>query len=92
MHSFGYGRRSCLGQNVVDDEMFVFGASVLWAFNMTPKICPSTGKPVPIDDQATNSHVILEPNPFQMTFEPRSDKRASQILEGYNKVRGELRV
>jgi len=92
MHTFGWGRRTCLGQNIVDDEMFVFGAATLWAFNSEPKTCPATGKPVPIDTQATNSHVILEPNDYQMAFKPRSEERARQILENYHSVLGQLKL
>ncbi len=92
MHSFGWGRRTCLGQNIVDDEMFVFGAGVLWGFNLGPKFCPLTGKQVHIDTQATNSHVILEPLDYQITIEPRSEKRAAQILDGFHKVQKELRL
>ncbi|KAK4183360.1 putative cytochrome P450 E-class, group I [Podospora australis] len=92
MHTFGWGRRTCLGQNIVDDEMFVFGAATLWAFNSGPKICPRTGVPVPIDTQATNSHVILEPRPYHLSFKPRSDERAKQILENYHNVLGELKL
>lgn len=92
MHTFGWGRRTCLGQNVVNDETFVFGAAVLWAMNIAPQTCPRTGKPVPIDTQATNSHVILEPLPFQLSIKPRSEKRACQILDGYKTVVGELKV
>ncbi|ORY65762.1 cytochrome P450 [Pseudomassariella vexata] len=92
MHTFGWGRRTCLGQHIVDDEMFVTGASVLWAFNMTKKKCPVTGKDVDFDSEATNAHVILEPLPFPMDFAPRSEKRAAQILSGYAEVREKLRV
>jgi cytochrome P450 len=92
MHTFGWGRRTCLGQNIVDDEMFVFGAASLWAFNSGPKVCPRTGKVVPIDTQATNSHVILEPSPFQLDFKPRSPERAQQVLDGYKSVLGELKL
>jgi hypothetical protein len=92
MHSFGWGRRTCLGQNIVDDEMFVFGAATLWAFEISQKVCPRTGKPVPIDTQATNSHVILEPLPYQIDMRPRSDARAGHILKGYEAVRAELKV
>ncbi|KAH8885324.1 cytochrome P450 [Thozetella sp. PMI_491] len=92
MHSFGWGRRTCLGQNIVDDEMFVFGAAVLWAFKLGPKYCPMTGEQVPIDTQATNSHVILEPLDYQISIEPRSDARAAQVLEGFHKVQKELRL
>ncbi|KAL1849924.1 hypothetical protein VTK73DRAFT_9787 [Phialemonium thermophilum] len=92
MHTFGWGRRTCLGQNVVDDETFVFGAAVAWAFDLAPRTCPATGKPVPIDTQATNSHVILEPKPFQLSIKPRSEKRAADVLDGYKAVLGELRL
>ena len=92
MHSFGWGRRTCLGQNIVDDEMFVFGAAVMWAFNLGRKYCPLTGEEVPVDTQATNSHVILEPNDFHISIKPRSDERAAQILEGYRLVQKDLRV
>ncbi|KAJ4289940.1 hypothetical protein N0V88_006737 [Collariella sp. IMI 366227] len=92
MHSFGWGRRTCLGQNIVDDETFVFGAAVLWAFKLGPKVCPRTGKEVPIDTQATNSHVILEPNAYQISIHPRSEERGREVLEGYAASREKLRV
>jgi hypothetical protein len=92
MHSFGWGRRTCLGQNIVDDETFVFAAATLWGFTLAPKICPRTGKQVPIDTQATNSHVILEPEPYQLSIKARSDERGRQILEQYHAVMGELKI
>ncbi|KAL0943476.1 Fumitremorgin C synthase 1 [Colletotrichum truncatum] len=92
MHTFGWGRRACLGQNLVDDEMFVAGAAVCWAFDMGLKKCPATGKDVTFDSQATNSNVILEPLPFPMQFKIRSPERAQAVLDGYNVVRDNLRV
>ncbi|KAK1833503.1 cytochrome P450 1A1 [Podospora conica] len=92
MHTFGWGRRTCLGQNIVDDEMFVFGAATLWSFNLSQKTCPRTGKIVPIDTQATNSHVILEPNTYQIDIKPRSPERGKQVLENYHSVLGQLRL
>ena len=92
MHTFGWGRRTCLGKDIADDEMFVCGAGVLWAFDLAQKVCPRTGKVIPIDTQATNSHVILEPSPFQISIQPRSEERAGQILDGYAAVRKECRT
>jgi hypothetical protein len=92
MHTFGWGRRTCLGQHIVDDEMFVTGAGVLWAFNLSKKVCPMTGKEVDFDSEATNAHVILEALPFPMDLQPRSERRAAQILTGYAEVRDQLRV
>lgn len=92
MHTFGWGRRSCLGQLLVDDEMFVAGAAVCWAFNMGPKRCPVTGRAIEFDTQATNSNVILEPKPFPMEFKARSEKRAKVVIEQFAEVRSTLRV
>ncbi|KAI8304093.1 hypothetical protein K4K59_012912 [Colletotrichum sp. SAR11_240] len=92
MHTFGWGRRTCLGQNLVDDEMFVAGAAVCWAFDMGLKKCPATGKDVTFDTEATNSNVILEPLPFPMQFKVRSSERAQTLLQGYNAIRNELKV
>ncbi|KAI1105474.1 cytochrome P450 [Jackrogersella minutella] len=92
MHTFGWGRRTCLGQHIVDDEMFVSGAGVLWAFNLIQKKCPKTGKIIEIDSEATNAHVILEPLPFPCEFKPRSDEKVAQILSGYAEIRDQLKV
>jgi hypothetical protein len=92
MHTFGWGRRTCLGKDIVDDEMFVCGAGMLWGHNLAQKACPLTGELIPINTTATNSHVILEPLPYQISIKPRSDTRAQQIMDGYAKVRKELRV
>lgn len=92
MHSFGWGRRTCLGKDIVDDELFVTGAALLWGFDMAQTVCPRTGEKVPIDTQATNAHVILEPLPFSMTFRPRSPERAALIVRGYEGVQAGLKV
>lgn len=92
MHTFGWGRRTCLGQNLADDETFIVAASVLWGFNLALKKCPSTGKDITFDTQATNSNVILEPTPFPLDIQPRSDERAKLIMEQFSSVRGELKV
>ncbi|KAI0890123.1 cytochrome P450 [Annulohypoxylon maeteangense] len=92
MHTFGWGRRVCLGQHIVDDEMFVSGAGVLWAFNLVRKTCPKTGEVIEFDSEGTNAHVILEPLPFPCDFQPRSTKRTAQILLGYADIRDQLKI
>lgn len=92
MHTFGWGRRTCLGKDIVDDEMFVCGAALLWGLTLAQKRCPLTGDLIPIDTQATNSHVILEPSPFQISIQPRTPARAQQILDNFAKVRDQVRV
>lgn len=92
MHSFGYGRRKCLGMDIVDIELFVTGASVLWAFDMSQDVDAETGEKIAIDTYATNSHVILEPDPYRMRFAVRSDARRATVTENYVQVAPELKV
>jgi len=92
MHTFGWGRRQCLGQRIVDDEMFVAGAGICWGFDLSTKRCECTGEEVKFDTQATNSNVILEPLPFPIEIKPRSEARAKLIMENYYAVRPTLRV
>jgi hypothetical protein len=92
MHSFGWGRRTCLGRSLADDEIFVVAASILWGFNLEQKKCPLTGEKVMFDDQATNSSVILEPKPFPLDIKPRTEERAKLIMDEYTAVRGSLKV
>lgn len=92
MHTFGWGRRTCLGQHIVDDEMFVSGAGVMWAFNLEKKTCPVTGKEIEFDSQATNAHVILEPLDFPCDFKPRSPEKAKLVMGQYVDVRDDLRL
>ena len=91
MHTFGWGRRQCLGQSIADEELFLFGATVCWAFNLSLKKCPMTGAEIRFDDQATNSHVILEPTAWPMDIKPRKG-RACVITKEFEAVRDELRV
>lgn len=92
MHTFGWGRRTCLGQNLADDELFIVAASVCWAYDMTPKKCPMTGQDVCFDSQSTNSNVILEPTPFPMELRVRSEVKAEKIMVQFVEVRGSLKV
>lgn len=91
-HTFGWGRRKCVGMDIVDHELFVTGAGLLWAFNMTQATDAVTGEKVPIDTQKTNAHVILEPIGFDMKFEVRSEKRREAVLRNYCEVAGGLKV
>lgn len=92
MHTFGWGRRKCLGQTLADDEMFAVAAAVCWGFDLGLRRCPITGKEVKFDSQATNSNVILEPLPFPLEVKPRSAARAKAMLDQYAAVQGVLQV
>lgn len=56
---------------------------LLWAFNMKKKIDPITGLEIDISLTASNSLLIIKPDPFQMAFEPRSASRKAEIEENW---------
>lgn len=92
MHTFGWGRRMCLGQSIADHELFIVGASVVWGFSVSAKKCPLTGEEIVFDDQATNSSVILEPTIFPMNLKPRSPGHAKNIMRQYESIQTEMRA
>lgn len=71
--TFGFGRRICPGSNLADASTMIVSATLLWAFNMTPKL-DAKGKPtdLPNMDMATfQSSVVATPQPFSATLTPR---------------------
>jgi len=85
MTSFGFGQRACLGQSLTRDETFVACGGLLWGFNLVKKkdvngnvIEPSTNK--------SNSLLIVKPDPYEMAFEPRSEKRRAEIISQWQET------
>ncbi|RFU33339.1 hypothetical protein B7463_g3033, partial [Scytalidium lignicola] len=80
LSSFGYGQRTCLGQSLTQDELLVACGGLCWGFIMRKKIDPVTGREIEIDLQASNSLLIIKPDPFQMEFMPRTDVRKAEMI------------
>lgn len=83
MTSFGYGRRQCLGQTLTQDELLVACGGLLWGFNMAKKVDPVTGLEIDIPLSQSNSLLIIKPDPFEMAFHPRSEKRREEIRRNW---------
>jgi hypothetical protein len=86
MSSFGYGQRACLGQTLTQDETLVACGALLWAFDLKKKIDPVTGLEIDVSTTASNSLLIIKPNPFQMAFKPRSDARKAEIIQNWKEA------
>jgi hypothetical protein len=83
MTSFGWGQRSCLGQSLTRDETVVACGGLLWAYNLVKKKGPN-GKLIDPPLNKSNSLLIVKPDPFDMAFEPRSEKRRQETIELWN--------
>lgn len=86
MSSFGYGQRACLGQTLTQDELLVACGGLLWAFNMRKRVDPVTGLEVDISTTASNSLLIIKPDPFQMAFVPRNETRKAEIVHNWKEA------
>ena len=82
MFIFGYGRRACMGQDLVEAELIITIGNLAWACNIAKKL-DVNGKPMPVpletNDAAYTAQLISRPKKFPFTLVPRSEKRSEQI-------------
>lgn len=69
-----------MGQNLTQDELLLACGGLLWGFNCKRKIDPKTGLAIDPNIDKGNSLLIIKPDPFEMQFEPRSEKKLERIL------------
>lgn len=79
MTSFGFGQRQCLGMSLTQDELVVACGALAWCFNLKHKVDPKTGEEIDVPTDKCGSLLIIKPDPFQMAFEPRSEKKREEI-------------
>lgn len=60
--------------------MLVACGGVCWAYNLTHKIDSVTQQRIEIDTKKSNSLLIVKPDPFQMDFVPRNEKRQDDVV------------
>jgi cytochrome P450 len=46
--TFGFGKRTCIGNHVANDSLFIFIATTLWAMNLE-RVSDEQGKEIPLD-------------------------------------------
>ncbi|KAJ7123607.1 cytochrome P450 [Mycena epipterygia] len=70
-HSFGFGRRICVGQHVANNSLFINIANILWAFTISP-LTDAHGVPIlPEQTESVNMGLVIRPPPFKCVFTPR---------------------
>lgn len=80
--TFGYGRRICMGMDLVEQEFLVGMGSMAWAFNFSKKL-DEAGRPIDIPAHDYTSLLISRPRPFQFAIQPRSEGREVQLYAQY---------
>ncbi|ORY09996.1 cytochrome P450 [Clohesyomyces aquaticus] len=80
--TFGWGRRVCSGQALAEQGTWLTIARLVWGFRVGPAF-DASGKPIPVDIFDYTNGLNMRPQPFKVTFTPRSEAiRETIIREG----------
>ncbi|KAJ7463500.1 cytochrome P450 [Mycena galericulata] len=79
-HSYGFGRRICVGRHVANNMMFIEIASLLWAFNIAPGLDANGVQTLP-DPMSLKLEGPMRPGPFYSTITPRSKDVESIVAQ-----------
>jgi hypothetical protein len=77
---FGYGRRTCMGVDIVNHELFLVSGALAWAFNFKKKI-GEDGNEIPVKDLEYSSLLIAKPDWFFFDLTVRSEKKKYMIVD-----------
>jgi Cytochrome P450 len=72
---FGFGRRTCQGVPIVEQDLFLSMGGMAWAFDMRKKRDSVTGKEIPVHWNEYTPLLIAKPEKFQFDAVPRSEEK-----------------
>ncbi|KAI0770513.1 cytochrome P450 [Fomes fomentarius] len=75
--AFGFGRRSCPGKHFVDAALFIYIASALHTFNISPPL-DENGRPIHVEPRGTNG-IMSKLEDCRCTIRPRSSSTEALI-------------
>jgi len=88
INNWGYGRRVCPGRFIARNSVSIAIARMLWAFNIRSK----DGKRPSVDDSAFTTGFVSAPKPFQVVFEPRTQKHKEVIERSFKETETNVSV
>ncbi|EUC35508.1 hypothetical protein COCCADRAFT_35011 [Bipolaris zeicola 26-R-13] len=77
-HVFGYGRRNCMGMEIVDYQLVTIMGSLAWAFNVSKKK-NKIGVDIPVHVTDWTDLLITRPRPFVFDIKPRDEHKAKLV-------------
>jgi cytochrome P450 len=78
-NNFGYGRRVCPGRFIAKNSIAIAVSRLLWAFDIKSK----DGRIPFVSEDMFTDEIISAPKPFDVVFEPRSDKHRQVVVREY---------
>jgi hypothetical protein len=76
---FGYGRRVCMGVDIVNHELFLVCGALAWAYNLKKKI-GEDGREIVPKDLEYSSLLIAKPDWFEFDLTARDEKKREKIV------------
>ncbi|KAJ4399018.1 hypothetical protein N0V85_006137 [Neurospora sp. IMI 360204] len=87
---FGFGRRTCQGVPIVEQDLFLTMGGMAWAFTITKKTDPLTGRKLPVHWNDYTPLLIAKPCRFPFDAHPRDEGKLKKMREMYDEaVEGE---
>ncbi|OTB05000.1 hypothetical protein M426DRAFT_57638 [Hypoxylon sp. CI-4A] len=85
---FGFGRRTCQGIPIVDQDLFLTMGGMAWAFRLRPKRC-ADGTEVPIHWNDYTPLLIAKPAPFEFDADVRDARKQDALGRMWETGKGE---
>jgi hypothetical protein len=67
--------------HLAERNMWRIAAKLLWAFEFSEYVDPTTGKAYPLDPQAYNPGILQAPLPYKIQIKPRSAQHVARISQ-----------
>ncbi|KAK4451022.1 cytochrome P450 [Podospora aff. communis PSN243] len=84
---FGFGRRTCQGVPIVEQDLFLAMGGMAWAFDVRNKIDPLTGKEIPVHWNEYTPLLIAKPVRFEFDAAPRDEGKVRRVREMWREAR-----
>ncbi|KAK3368618.1 cytochrome P450 [Podospora didyma] len=81
---FGFGRRTCQGIPIVEQDLFLTMGGLAWAFDVRKKRDPITGTEIPVHWNDYTPLLIAKPCRFDFDAIPRSEAKLHQMRAMYD--------
>ncbi|KAL2130751.1 hypothetical protein VTI74DRAFT_5989 [Chaetomium olivicolor] len=86
---FGFGRRTCQGVPIVEQDLFLTMGGMAWAFDIRKKRDPATGAEMPVHWNDYTPLLIAKPTKFPFDAVPRSPEKVLHMRDMYEAAREE---
>lgn len=84
---FGFGRRTCQGIPIVEQDLFLAMGGLAWAFDICKKRDPATGRDMFVHWNDYTPLLIAKPTKFPFDAHPRSEEKMALVRERYDITR-----